>query len=119
MDIQLAKPEPSSSSVSVPKCIDKPHYANENWCMIGYHSVSLIADAMAKGTSDVDKKRALQACVNSATLAYFDGIDSYMKYKYVPENKSSSSVSKTLEYAYNDWCISQIAKAAMFMLIRL
>lgn len=87
--------------------------------MIGYHSVSLIADAMAKGTSDVDKKRALQACVNSATLAYFDGIDSYMKYKYVPENKSSSSVSKTLEYAYNDWCISQIAKAAMFMLIRL
>ncbi|MDE5416972.1 GH92 family glycosyl hydrolase [Labilibaculum sp. DW002] len=88
------------------------HYANENWCMIGYHSVSLIADALVKGTSNVDKQRALQACVNSATLSYFDGIDSYIKYKYVPEDKSSSSVSKTLEYAYDDWCISQIAKLA-------
>jgi len=88
------------------------HYANENWCMTGYHSVSVIADAIAKGTTDVDVERALEACKNSATLPYFDGIDSYMAFGYVPEDKSSSSVSKTLEYAYDDWCISQIANKA-------
>jgi len=88
------------------------HYANENWCMIGYHSVSVIADAIIKGTSDVDLKQALKACQNSSTLSYFDGIDSYMNIGYVPEDKSSSSVSKTLEFAYDDWCIAQIAKKA-------
>ncbi|KAA3622328.1 MAG: glycoside hydrolase family 92 protein [Bacteroidetes bacterium] len=88
------------------------HYANENWCMIGYHSVSVIADAMVKGTTDVDPDRALQACVSSSTLSYFDGLDSYMSMGYVPEDKSGSSVSKTLEFAYDDWCIAQIAEMA-------
>jgi len=86
------------------------HYANENWCMVGYHSVSVIADAIAKGTTDVDPARALKACQNTSTVSYFDGIGDYMKFGYVPEDKSSSSVSKTLEYAYDDWCIAQIAK---------
>jgi predicted alpha-1,2-mannosidase len=80
--------------------------------MIGYHSVSVIADAIAKGTSDVDPKRALEACVNSSTLSYFDGLDYYMSQGYVPEDKSGASVSKTLEFAYDDWCIAQIAKKA-------
>ncbi len=88
------------------------HYANENWCMIGYHSVSVIADAMAKGTTDIDPARALKACTNTATVKYFDGLEYYMKDGYVPEDKSGSSVSKTLEYAYDDWCIAQIAKKA-------
>ena len=88
------------------------HYANENWCMIGYHSVSVIADAVAKGTTDVGINRALQACRNSATLGYFDGIENYITQGYVPEDISSSSVSKTLEFAYDDWCIAQIAKKA-------
>ncbi|NOU58700.1 GH92 family glycosyl hydrolase [Marinifilum caeruleilacunae] len=88
------------------------HYANENWCMVGYHSVSVIADAIAKNATDVDLARALQACKNTSTLSYYDGIGDYMKLGYVPEDNSSSSVSKTLEYAYNDWCIAQIAKAA-------
>jgi predicted alpha-1,2-mannosidase len=88
------------------------HYANENWCMIGYHSVSVIADAIAKGTTDVDLDRALNACKNSSTLSYFDGLDTYMTLGYVPEDKSSSSVSKTLEFAYDDWCIAQIAEKA-------
>ena len=72
------------------------HYANENWCMIGYHSVSVISDAIIKGTTDVNIERALKACTNSSTLSYYDGIDSYMSMGYVPEDKSSSSVSKTL-----------------------
>jgi len=85
------------------------HYANENWCMIGYHAVSVIADAMVKGVGDFDKERALQACMNTATVEYFEGLGDYMEYGYVPDDLSHSSVSKTLEYAYNDWCIAQIA----------
>ena len=88
------------------------HYANENWCMVGYHAVSVIADAVAKNTTDVDLNYALKATTNTATVPYFDGLDYYMKLGYVPEDKSSSSVSKTLEYAYNDWCIAQIAQKA-------
>ncbi|MBR9846685.1 MAG: glycoside hydrolase family 92 protein [Algicola sp.] len=86
------------------------HYANENWCMIGYHATSVIADAMAKNVGDFDKERALEASVNTASVSYFDGLGDYIKFKYVPDDKSHSSVSKTLEYAYNDWCIAQIAK---------
>ena len=88
------------------------HYANENWCMIGYHSVSVLADAIAKGTTDVNVEKALEASINSSNLKYYDGIEHYLKYGYVPEDKSSSSVSKTLEYAYDDWAIAQIAKKA-------
>lgn len=87
------------------------HYGNENWCMIGYHATSVIADAIAKNVGDFDKKRALDASVSTSTRPYFDGIGEYMKLNYVPEDKSGSSVSKTLEYAYNDWCIAQMAKA--------
>ncbi len=86
------------------------HYANENWCMIGYHAVSVIADAMVKNVGDFDKERALHACVNTANVRYFDGLGDYIDFHYVPDDKSHSSVSKTLEYAYNDWCIAQIAK---------
>ena len=85
------------------------HYANENWCMIGYHATSVIADAVAKNVGDFDHERALTASVNTANVRYFDGLGDYMDYKYVPDDKSHSSVSKTLEYAYNDWCIAQIA----------
>ncbi len=88
------------------------HYANENWCMVGYHSVTVIAGAIVKGTTDVDINAALVASKNTSTLTYFDGIGDYIKLGYVPEDKSSSSVSKTLEYAFDDWCIAQIAKKA-------
>ena len=86
------------------------HYANENWCMIGYHSVSVIADAMAKKTTDADPERALQACLNTSRVPYFDALDSYMKLGFIPEEDASSSVSKTLEFAYDDWCIAQVGQ---------
>ena len=86
------------------------HYANENWCMIGYHSVSVIADAIVKGNTNFDTEKALQACVKTAKVPYFDGLEYYMKKGYVPEDKNGSSVSKTLEYAYDDWAIAQAAK---------
>ncbi|ALJ00009.1 GH92 family glycosyl hydrolase [Rufibacter tibetensis] len=86
------------------------HHANENWCMIGYHSVSVISDAIMKGTYSGDANRALDACVATARQGYYDGLNFYMQLGYVPEDKNSSSVSKTLEYAYDDWCIVQISQ---------
>jgi predicted alpha-1,2-mannosidase len=87
------------------------HYANENWCMIGYHSVSVIADAIVKGNvAGIDANKALDAMAQTARTKYYDGLEYYMKMGYVPEDKNSSSVSKTLEYAYDDWCIAQAAK---------
>lgn len=86
------------------------HYANENWCMIGYHSVSVVADAIVKGNTNFDPEKALQACVNTAKVPYYDGLEYYMKMGYVPEDKNGASVSKTLEYAYDDWAIAQAAK---------
>jgi predicted alpha-1,2-mannosidase len=88
------------------------HYANENWCMIGYHSVSVIADALVKGTTDLDPAEALAACVSTSTVPYFDALGSYMRLGYVPEGETSNSVSKTLEFAYDDWCIAQVAELA-------
>ena len=88
------------------------HYGNENWCMIGYHATSVIADAMVKNVGNFNHLRALKACTNTANVRYFDGLGDYIDYKYVPDDKSHSSVSKTLEYAYNDWCIAQIAAKA-------
>jgi predicted alpha-1,2-mannosidase len=86
------------------------HYANENWCMIGYHSVSVIADAFIKGNAPFDANKALDACVTTARHASYDGLSYYMAMGYVPEDKNGSSVSKTLEYAYDDWCIAQMAR---------
>lgn len=87
------------------------HHANENWCMIGYHSVSVIADAIMKGNiRGYDAMQALEACANTARYKKYDGLEYYMELGYVPEDKNSSSVSKTLEYAYDDWCIAQVAK---------
>lgn len=88
------------------------HYGNENWCMIGYHATSVIADAMVKNVGNFNHQRALKACTNTANVRYFDGLGDYIDYHYVPDDKSHSSVSKTLEYAYNDWCIAQIAAKA-------
>lgn len=88
------------------------HHANENWCMIGYHSVSVIADAAVKNPGSVDLRRALQACAATARVPYFDGVGELQQLGYVPDEASSSSVSVTLELAYDDWCIAQLARLA-------
>jgi predicted alpha-1,2-mannosidase len=86
------------------------HYANENWCMIGYHAVPVIVDAYMKGITGFDAQKALDACISSSNYAPYDGIGDYLKYGYVPSDKSSNAASKTLEYAYDDYCISLMAK---------
>jgi len=84
------------------------HFANENWCMIGYHGVSVLADAIAKNIP-IDRKEAMSAMYSSSTLPYFDKTAEYLKYGFVPYDVSKNGVSITLEYAYDDWCIYQTA----------
>lgn len=86
------------------------HYANDNWCMSGYHSVSVVADAIIKGNYSGDTKAALQACIATANKRDYEGIGQYIDLGYIPAEKSGTSVSNTLEYAYDDWAIAQLAK---------
>jgi predicted alpha-1,2-mannosidase len=83
--------------------------ANETNCMIGYHAVSVIQDAYAKGIRGFDAQKTLKAMINSSGLPEF-GLPSYIKNGYIVAGDESESVSKTLEYAYDDWCIAQFAK---------
>jgi predicted alpha-1,2-mannosidase len=89
------------------------HHGNENWCMIGYHSAPVIADAYVKGIRGFDAHKALKACVTTATRQFYDGIGDYMKYGFVPDDKSGNSASITLEYSYDDFTIGQFARAVI------
>ncbi len=82
--------------------------ANETDCMIGYHSVPVIADAFVKGINEFDHDLALEAMVNSGREDRY-GLDAYKKLGYIPSSEEGESVSKTLEYAYDDWCIAMMA----------
>ncbi|WP_370895552.1 GH92 family glycosyl hydrolase [Chryseobacterium gossypii] len=83
--------------------------SNETECMIGYHAVSVIADAMAKGIQGFDYEKAFEASKHSAMLDIF-GLNAYKQNNYISIDDEHESVSKTVEYAYDDWCIAQMAK---------
>ena len=85
-------------------------YGGETWCMIGYHAVSVLADMMMKGVQGFDYERAFQAMKTTATNPNYDCLPEYTTLGYIPFDKENESVSKTLEYAYDDWCIAQAAK---------
>ncbi len=87
------------------------HFGNENWCMIGYHSVPVIADAWISGIRGFDGKRALAACVASATHRGYGDIGDYMDLGYVPFDSNVNGSSMTLEYAYDDWTIFRLAES--------
>jgi predicted alpha-1,2-mannosidase len=78
-------------------------------CMIGYHAVPVIADAYLKGLRDYDVNKAFEAMKHSANQDKL-GLESYKSLGYIPVEFESESVSKTLEYAYDDWTIAQMAK---------
>ena len=84
--------------------------SNYTGCMIGYHGVSVIADAYLKGLDGFDAQKALQAMKHSALQDHL-GLKSYKALSFIPLEIESESVSKTLEYAYDDWTIAQMAKA--------
>ena len=86
------------------------HYANDNWCMSGYHAVSVVADAIVKGVFNGDAEKALQACIATSNKRNYEGIGYYIDKGYIPAERSGVSVSNTLEYAYDDWAIAQLAK---------
>ena len=83
--------------------------SNETDCMIGYHSVSVIADAMAKGITGFDYEKAFEASKSSAMRDVL-GLEAYKKNGFISMDDEHESVSKTLEYAYDDWCIAQMAQ---------
>jgi predicted alpha-1,2-mannosidase len=83
--------------------------ANYTGCMIGYHAIPVIADAYMKGIRAYDVEKAFEAMKHSANMDHL-GLDYYKNLGYIPADKESESVSKTLEYAYDDWCIAQMAK---------
>lgn len=82
---------------------------NYTGCMIGYHGVPVIADAYLKGIRGYDAEKALKAMIHSATRNHL-GLESYKATGFIPVEEESESVSKTLEYAYDDWTIAQMAK---------
>lgn len=86
-------------------------YGNETWCMIGYHAVSVLADMIVKGVKGFDYERAFEAMKTTAMNRHYDCLPEYMELGYVPFDKEAESVSKTLEYAYDDYSIAQAAKA--------
>jgi predicted alpha-1,2-mannosidase len=85
--------------------------ANETWCMIGYHSVPVIVDAYLNGVKGFDAARAYEAIKTTAMNPNYDNVATYARLGWVPFDKENESVSKTLEYAYDDYCIAQMAKA--------
>lgn len=82
---------------------------NYTGCMIGYHAVPVIADAYLKGIRGYDAEKAFEAMKFSATRNWL-GLESYKELGYIPVEEESESVSKTLEYAYDDWTIARMAK---------
>lgn len=91
-------------------------WGSETDMMIGYHAVPVIVDAYLKGIGDFDPEKALEACVATANLDNYRGIGLYKKLGYIPYNIKDEynaenwSLSKTLEYAFDDYCIAEMAQ---------
>ena len=83
--------------------------ANETYCMIGNHAIPVIADAYFAGIRDFDTEKALEAMVASSKDD-FRGMSAYMKYGFIPVDVEGEATSKTLEYAYDDWCVARMAE---------
>ena len=85
-------------------------YGNETNTMTGYHSIPVIAEAYLKGINGFDIDKAYQA-MKTTMMQDERGLIHYKKYGYIPHSFLDESVTITLEYAYDDWCIAQVSKA--------
>lgn len=86
-------------------------WGQDNYCMIGNHSIPVITDAILKGIPGIDADKAYEAVRNSSTTSHPNSpFEVWEKYGYMPENIQTQSVSITLEQAYDDWCVAQLAK---------
>ncbi len=88
-----------------------PLQANETFCMIAYHAVPVIVDGYFKDVKGFDSERAYDACKTTAMNRDYKGLAAFDQLGWVPCDQYGESVSKTLEYAYDDWCIAQMARA--------
>ena len=83
----------------------------ENYCMIGNHAIPVLVDAALKGLAGMDLERVYKAVKESSTVSHPNSpFEVWDKYGYMPENIQTQSVSITLEMAYDDWCVAQLAK---------
>ncbi|MDR0414860.1 MAG: GH92 family glycosyl hydrolase [Prevotellaceae bacterium] len=86
-------------------------WGQENYCMIGNHAIPVVVDAVLKGIGNVDAARAYEAVKASSLRSHLNApFDVWEKYGYMPENLQTQSVSLSLEVAYNDYCVAQLAK---------
>ena len=86
-------------------------WGQDNYCMIGDHSIPVIVDAVLKGVAGVDEEKAYEAVFNSSIVSHPNSpFEVWEKYGYMPENIQTQSVSITLEQAFDDWCVAQLAK---------
>lgn len=87
------------------------------YCMVGTHAASVLADAAVKGITGFDKALALEAMIKDATVVGDPrggtgrlGVAEYLKLGYVASDKTEHAVARTLDFAYNDFCIAQLAE---------
>ncbi|GAA4320715.1 GH92 family glycosyl hydrolase [Mucilaginibacter gynuensis] len=86
-------------------------WGQENYCMIGNHAIPVVVDAVLKGLPGIDAERAYEAVKKSSTTDHPGSpFKVWEQYHYMPENIQTQSVSLTLEMAYDDWCVAQLAK---------
>ncbi len=89
-----------------------PLQAKETFCMTGYHSSAVIAEALAKGFKGIDFAKVYPAFRKRAMEDDYRGLGYYRRLGYIPCDKEEESASKTMEYAYDDWAVAHIAQAA-------
>lgn len=86
-------------------------WGDENYCMIGNHAIPVIVDAALKGMKGFDVEKAYEAIKGSSMVSHQGSpFEVWEQYKYIPEDLQSQSVSITLEMAYDDWCVAQLAR---------
>lgn len=86
-------------------------WGQDNYCMIGNHSIPVIVDAILKGIPGIDIEKAYEAVYNSSVISHPNSpFEVWEKYGYMPENIQTQSVSITLEQAFDDWCVAQLTK---------
>jgi predicted alpha-1,2-mannosidase len=82
---------------------------NETWCMVGNHSISVVAEAILKGIGDFDQQLAFEA-MKATSMADRDGMGLYDKLGYMPADKIQQSVAKSEEVAIDDWAVAAVAQ---------
>ena len=85
-------------------------WGQDNYCMIGNHSIPVITDAILKGIPGIDMEKAYEAVYNSSVTSHPNSpFEVWEKYGFMPENIQTQSVSITLEQAFDDWRVAQLA----------